>query len=157
MDEALEFGNRFGLVFVDLPVGVQWSLQRLEVVHRRMAELKASSQAGVVFGVLGLMGILGSELEKIAVSIFSSKATMVLTNVPGPQKQLYLAGTPVKNIMFWVPQSGGLGLGISIFSYAGAVRVGVAVDASLVPDPETLVSYVHKEMETLLMEADAAT
>lgn len=157
MDEALEFGNRFGLVFVDLPVGVQGPLDRLRVVQERMAELKASPQAGVVFGVLGLMGILGSELEKVAVSIFSSKATMVLTNVPGPQKQLYLAGTPVKNIMFWVPQSGGLGLGVSIFSYAGDVRVGVAVDASLVPDPETLVSYLHKEMETLLMEADTAS
>ncbi len=149
LDQELEFGNRFGLVFVDLPVGVHGSLERLRVVQERMAELKASAQAGVVFGVLGLMGILGSELEKVGVSIFSSKATMVLTNVPGPQKQLYLAGTPVKNMMFWVPQSGGLGLGISIFSYAGNVRVGVAVDASLIPDPDTITTYLRKEVDAL--------
>ncbi len=154
MDEALEFGNRFGLVFVDLPVGVHDTVKRLEMVQRRMAEIKASPEAGVVFGVLGLMGALGPELEKVAVSIFSSKATMVLTNVPGPQKQLYLAGAPVRNIMFWVPQSGGLGLGISIFSYDGNVRVGIAVDASLVPDPETVVHYLEKEMEALFSEAE---
>lgn len=155
LDQELEFGNRFGLVFVDLPVGVHGNLDRLKVVQRRMAELKASPQAGVVFGVLGLMGILGSELEKVGVSIFSSKATMVLTNVPGPQKQLYLAGTPVKNMMFWVPQSGGLGLGISIFSYAGNVRVGVAVDASLIPDPDTITTYLRKEVDALAREAAA--
>lgn len=154
LDEALEFGNRFGLVFVDLPVGTHDASERLRLVQRRMAEIKASPEAGVVFGVLGLMGALGPELEKVAVSIFSSKATMVLTNVPGPQKQLYLAGAPVRNIMFWVPQSGGLGLGISIFSYAGNVRVGVAVDASLIPDPDTITHYLEREMHSLLSEAE---
>ena len=41
--------------------------------------------------------------------------------------------------MFWVPQSGRLGLGISILSYNGEVMVGVASDAGLVPDPERIV------------------
>ncbi len=150
VDGPLEMGNRFGLVFLDLPVGVPGPMARLAEVHRRMGELKASPQAGVVFGVLGGMGLAGREIERIGVSIFASKATMVLTNVPGPRKRIYLAGAPVRSILFWVPQSGRLALGISIFSYAGTIRVGIAVDAGLVPDPETIVAYLHREVERLL-------
>jgi hypothetical protein len=63
-----------------------------------------------------------------------------MTNVPGPRQQLYIAGAPLRDVMFWVPQSGRLGLGVSIVSYNGEVLVGVATDAGLVPDPETIVS-----------------
>ena len=70
-------------------------------------------------------------------TVFATKATAVLTNVPGPPMPLFLAGSEIEDIMFWVPQSGRLGLGISILSYAGKVYVGVMTDAGLVPDPGT--------------------
>jgi hypothetical protein len=55
--------------------------------------------------------------------------------------------------MAWVPQSGGVGLGISIVSYAGQVRLGVLVDHELVPDPETIVAGFEAEVQTLLAAA----
>ena len=76
-------------------------------------------------------------LEDLVVNIFGAKATAVLTNVPGPAPTLYFAGSRIIDIMFWVPQSGRLGLGISILSYDGQVRMGVATDAGLVPDPDS--------------------
>jgi hypothetical protein len=48
--------------------------------------------------------------------------------------------------MFWVPQAGRMGLGISIFSYAGSVTIGVMADAGLVPDPNALVAEVDAEL-----------
>jgi hypothetical protein len=48
-----------------------------------------------------------------------------------------------------VPQSAGTGLGISIFSYAGSVRVGVAADLGLIPDPALLVEAYHAELAEL--------
>jgi diacylglycerol O-acyltransferase len=48
-----------------------------------------------------------------------------------------------------VPQSGRLGLGVSIISYAGQVRLGVATDLGLVPDPEAIVQGFHEEFELL--------
>jgi hypothetical protein len=51
--------------------------------------------------------------------------------------------------MFWVPQSGRLGLGISIISYAGGVMLGVATDARLVPDPERIVEAFKVEFEAV--------
>ena len=73
----------------------------------------------------------------------------MLTNVPGPRERLYLAGEPLRRAMFWVPQSGRLGLGVSILSYAGEVLVGVASDVGLVPDPQTIVEGFQVELEAL--------
>ncbi len=52
--------------------------------------------------------------------------------------------------MFWVPQSGRLGLGISILSYAGNIYVGIATDAGLVPDPDEIMLGFYAEYDGLL-------
>jgi hypothetical protein len=103
----------------------------------------------VAFGALTAIGFLPPPLQPLPVQFFGSKASLVLTNVPGPRERLYLAGEPLRRAMFWVPQSGRLGLGVSILSYAGEVMVGVASDAGLVPDPQTIVDGFHAELETL--------
>ena len=66
----------------------------------------------------------------------SSKATAIVTNVKGPQERLYLAGAPIEEIMAWIPRYGGIGVGISILSYAEKVRLGVISDEDILPDPE---------------------
>ena len=113
----------------------------------------AYSIAVVVFSILKLLGMSPLALQKLAVTIFGSKATAVMTNVPGPREVLHLAGKAIREIFFWVPQSGHLGLGISIFSYAGHVRMGLASDAGLVPDPEVIVRGFHEEFEELQARA----
>ena len=55
----------------------------------------------------------------------------MITNVPGPLAPLSLAGSTVRELLFWVPCTGRLPLGVSILSYAGKVRLGVAGDASV--------------------------
>jgi diacylglycerol O-acyltransferase len=149
-DQTHRLGNQFGLVFLGLPLGVEDPVQRLAEVKRRMDELKSSLQPVVAFGTLAAIGFLPSAMQPLPVQFFGSKASTVLTNVPGPRDPIYLAGEPVRRAMFWVPQSGRLGLGISILSYAGEVMVGVASDAGLVPDPQGIVDGFHAEVEALL-------
>jgi diacylglycerol O-acyltransferase len=148
-NEPLTLGNRFGLVFLSLPVGADDPIDRLYDLKQRMAALKDSPEALVAFGVLNALGLAPDQLQDLGVSLFGSKATAVMTNVPGPRQTVYLAGAPVREIMFWVPQSGRLGLGVSIFSYAGQVWLGVATDAALVSDPEVIVRGFHEEFELL--------
>ena len=88
-------------------------------------------------------------------SLFDSKGSLIITNVPGPQYPLYLAGMPVKLAMAWVPQSGRIAVGVSIFSYNGEVWVGIATDQSLVPDPETLLAFFDAEYREMLARAQA--
>src|SRR2546422_9006331 len=142
-------GNSFGLVFLTLPIGIADPVKRLRSIKKEMDELKQSPEALVGFAVLNVMGFTPVELEKAGLRFFGSKATAVLTNVPGPREPLYLAGRKLDRVMFWVPQSGHLGLGISILSYAGGVMLGVATDEGLVPDPERIVDGFEKEFRSL--------
>jgi WS/DGAT/MGAT family acyltransferase len=144
-----KLGNQFGLVFLSLPVGAKNALERLKELRRRSLALKRSAEPVVVYAILKMLGIVPLAVQKLVVAIFATKATTVMTNVPGPRETLYLAGKPIDEIFFWVPQSGRVGLGISIFSYAGHVRVGVGTDAGLVPDPEAVVAGFHEEYAEL--------
>jgi diacylglycerol O-acyltransferase len=138
-DDLEKLGNRFGLVLLSLPVGIKDPLRRLQVLKRRMDAIKESPEAVVAFGILNAIGMTPVQIERILTNFFGAKTTHVMTNVPGPREVLYLAGKPLRGIMFWVPQPAQLGMGISILSYAGDVVVGVATDAGLVPDPETII------------------
>jgi diacylglycerol O-acyltransferase / wax synthase len=149
-DGGAELGNQFGLVFLPLPIDVADGRRRVLEVKRRMDGLKASLQPAVAMGMLSLIGYVPSRVQPLAVQFFGSKASAVLTNVPGPREQLYLAGRPLARAMFWVPQSGRLGLGISILSYNGQVLLGVASDAGLVPDPERIVSEFEADLAELI-------
>lgn len=142
-------GNRFGLVFLSLPVGVREPTQRIRILKQRMDAIKGTPEAVVAFGILNAMGMTPTQIEDIVVRIFGAKATGVMTNVPGPRETLYLAGQPIRGIMFWVPQPGRLGLGVSIISYAGQVGLGVATDAGLVPDPEAIIAAFHAEFDQM--------
>ncbi|HEU4326403.1 MAG TPA: wax ester/triacylglycerol synthase family O-acyltransferase [Roseiflexaceae bacterium] len=145
MSGPIELGNRFGLVFLPLPVGIEDVFERLHELKRRMDAIKGSPEALVAFGILNAMGVATDGVQDLIVSIFGSKATGVMTNVPGPRETIYMAGAPIREIMFWVPQSGRLGLGVSILSYAGNVTLGIATDAGLAPDPETIIANFNAE------------
>jgi WS/DGAT/MGAT family acyltransferase len=149
IDAPLELGNRFGLIFPTLPVGGRDIHERFLEMRRNMNEIKNSPEAVVAYGVLNALGMTPMDIESVFLDFFGSKSSMVLTNVPGPQIQLYLAGSPVREIMAWVPQSGGLGMGISIISYNGGVMVGITTDAGLVPKPERIIDNLYVEYEAL--------
>lgn len=152
--EVGDLGNRFGLVFLALPVGLADRMERLAELKRRMDGLKRSSEAVLTYALLNVFGMASPEIEGLAVEIFGSKATAVMTNVPGPRETIYMAGKPLRSMMFWVPQSGKLGLGVSIISYAGQVRLGVATDAGLVPDPGSIIDAFEREMHVMIGERD---
>lgn len=154
VEEMAALGNQFGLVFLSLPVGIADPRERLAELGRRMGRLKRSFEPVVALKLLGLIGSLSPRLQEAAVRIFAAKGTLVLTNVPGPREPLYFAGHPIRSFLFWVP--GRQGLGISIASYGGQVRVGVATDDRLVPDPQAIVAGFHQEFNMMLRLAGTA-
>jgi WS/DGAT/MGAT family acyltransferase len=150
LEHAKNLGNHFGLVFLSLPLGVVNPLERLYAVNERMTELKESKQAAVTFGFLAALGIAPSAVQKPVLDILSQKATAVLTNVPGPQQPLYLAGAHIREQMFWVPQNGKIGIGISILSYDGKVYFGLIADRKLIHKPDTVIARFRPEFEKLM-------
>ena len=145
-----ELGNKFSLVFLALPVYLEDPVLRLKEVKRRMDKLKKSPDPYINFGLLSAIGYLPPSLAQKAAQLFGNKASGVMTNVPGPRQPLYFSGRKISNLMFWVPRSGAIGLGISILSYDGKVTVGIASDAGLMPDPEVLLEGFEDEFNHLL-------
>ncbi|MGH8251216.1 MAG: WS/DGAT/MGAT family O-acyltransferase [Steroidobacteraceae bacterium] len=148
---APTLGNRFGLVFLDLPVGIQNPLERLFAVHASMSALKSSYQPLLTLGLMAALGSLPGAVQSAAIDLLSTKATAVATNVPGPQQAMYLAGVRIARMIFWVPQSGDIGLGISILSYAGQVQFGLIADYRRVPDPGEVTAKFHQEFDKLVL------
>jgi WS/DGAT/MGAT family acyltransferase len=150
LEHARKLGNHFGLVFLDLPVGEGNPIRRLERITQCMQELKNSRQAIVAYGLLAALGMAPSQVQGLALDLFSRKASAVATNVPGPQQPLYLAGCELREMMFWVPQTGTIGVGISILSYNGRVHFGLIADAKLIPDPDAVIGRFGAEFDKLL-------
>jgi diacylglycerol O-acyltransferase len=143
-------GNRFGMVFVELPIGTQHPLERLCMVHDAMQKLKGSSQALATLGLLSVVGTLPAAVEATAISIFSAKASLVASNLPGPRESLLFAGAPICQLLFWVPQAGSIGTGVSMFTYRGQVQLGVMADRELIADPSDLIAEIGAEFERLV-------
>jgi diacylglycerol O-acyltransferase len=74
-----------------------------------------------------------------------------MTNVPGPGTKMTFLGSTVEETLFWVPQSGTVGLGVSILSYGGGVQFGVVSDSRLCPDPQNIIDRFAPEFGKLAL------
>lgn len=149
LDQAYKLGNQFGLAPLVLPIGLDNPVERILEVRRRMAGLKDSMQPLLAFGLLAVAGILIKPAQDALLNLFAKKATAVMTNVPGPREKLKICGSTIEESLFWVPQSGTVGLGVSILSYGGGVQFGIVSDAVLCPDPQQIIDRFEPEFAKL--------
>ena len=142
-------GNYFGTIFVPLPVDGSFALERLWRIKHETRRLKRTWQPVIAWGLSGLASLLPAPLRKPISELFFRKASAVVSNVPGTREPRYLAGHRVREQMFWVPQAGEIGLGVSIVSYAGNVQFGVVADEAVLADPDLFLDRCLDELEKL--------
>ena len=139
-------GNCFGTVFVPLPVDGESALERLFRIKHETRKLKKSWQPGIAWGLTACASLLPEAGRRPLADLFFCKASAVVSNVPGTSETRYLAGCAITEQMFWVPQAGDIGLGVSIVSYAGQVQFGVVADEAVMPDPQSFLSDCIAEL-----------
>jgi hypothetical protein len=140
--------------------GPWWQGERLAEVKRRMDAIKHSPEGTFSYGFLSAIGLTPRQLQNLIIGQYASRGTAVMTNVVGPPERIHFAGAPVRGIAVWAPCSGEVGISVSIFSYAGEVRLGLAVDAGLVPEPREIIDAFDaecQELSALAHPAAAAT
>lgn len=155
-DDAEMKGNRFSLVYLELPVGITDPRERLMRVKLEMDRIKRSTEPAVGWLLVQGLGFLPPQLELLASSFYAAKASVVLTNVIGPREPVFIAGSPIRQMTFWEPESGGLGVGLSIYSYAGQITVGAISDRSLVRDPRAITTGTTADFAELAHEVSRA-
>jgi diacylglycerol O-acyltransferase len=142
-------GNKFGLVFPVIPVRQMDRQARIRAVHRVMQHVKSSDQARVVFAWISSLGTTPGEVVRLAIDRYAGMSSLIITNVPGPKAHISIAGTEVTGLLFWVPTSGPVGVGLSLISYAGELLIGINVDAGLMPDVEHFRELLDDELAAL--------
>ena len=144
-------GNRFGLGTLSLPLHEGNPFARLFLVRSRMNDLKNSYQPLLTLGILAAVGLAPKVIQQQFLDTLAAKASTVMTNVPGPRQPLYLAGSRLDQCMFWVPQSGDIGIGVSILSYDDNVQFSLITDRHFIPDPETITLLFAAEVEKMML------
>jgi diacylglycerol O-acyltransferase len=152
LDEPMprSLGNRFGLVYPNIPVTEMEPDERIGLVHAEMQRIKLAKQAHVVFAWVSSVGLYPAPIENLLIDRYAGMSSVIVTNVPGPRHRISVAGAEMTGLLFWVPTSGPVGVGLSLISYAGELTIGIMVDASLVPDVEDLRRYLDEELATVL-------
>jgi diacylglycerol O-acyltransferase len=156
-DDTGMTGNQFSLIYLELPVGVANAWERLMRVKIEMDRIKASPEPAVGWLLIQSLGLLPAWLEHMMSGFYADKASMVLTNVMGPRQPIYSAGSRIRQMTFWEPESGGLGVGLSIFSYAGQLTVGAVSDRNLVADPSAITTGFVTAFSDLVRAAHVST
>ena len=147
-DDSL--GNRFGLFFIDLPVEEQTAQARWNMLEERMRAGNRLTEASFVLGILKVLGRGPARLERLMSNVFTRKTSVVISNVPGPRAPVYFGDKEIREVMFWAPHPGKLGLSLSILTYAGTVRMGARADVGTVDNPHRIVELFEAELSALL-------
>jgi WS/DGAT/MGAT family acyltransferase len=157
----LEGSNKVSAMFVQLPCHLDDPLERLRAIHEGTKGAKEEHQA------LGA-ATLQNWAEHASPSVFAAAArlytrmrlaerhrplaNLVISNVPGPDFPLYLAGGRMLGMFPLGPVMDGMGLNITIMSYRGVLYWGLAADARAVPGLWDLAAAIPAAL-TELMEA----
>ena len=150
-----KLGNHFVVVMLSMPLGLREPGELIGEIHRRTTRLKHSAEPMVAFGFQRAVAEAPSPIARRVTDFFAGKTIGQLTNVPGPRAALTMAGAPVRSILGWVPTSADQPLGVCLFSYNGALTVGVSTDARMIPDPDHFVDLVEHHLAELARIADS--
>jgi hypothetical protein len=144
--EELKMDNKFAAVLLSLPIHIRDPHARTHATKAQLDTLKRSIEPFTTYGVVRVMlRTLPASWSRGLIDFLGDKCTCVLSNVPGPQAPVYMAGHRMRAMLFWVPQRSKVGIGVSIFSYDGTLRLGVIADRALLPEPDRLVAAFEEE------------
>ncbi|RIL04653.1 MAG: wax ester/triacylglycerol synthase family O-acyltransferase [Proteobacteria bacterium] len=154
-DESGALGNRVSAWIVPLPLGEDEPRERLAAIAARTEELKESRSATSAQMLTQVAEWTPSQL----LALGARNATrllpfnLVVTNVPGPQLPMYMAGARMTESYPHVPLADNLGLGIALLSYDGRIHWGFNADYDLVPDLDEFVQDTRDALAELLRAA----
>jgi WS/DGAT/MGAT family acyltransferase len=149
--EGEQLGNRVSSLFVELPVGDPDPMSRYTQIREGTAAIKASSQPLGADTLLALSELAPPVLHStLARNLFGKRLfNLTITNVPGPQGQMTVFGSPLESVWPLVPIASDHAVGLAIVSYAGRLMYGICADRDAMPDVDVLASGIAAGLASL--------
>jgi diacylglycerol O-acyltransferase / wax synthase len=150
-DERQDLGNRISFAFVELPVSVRSSAERLRLIGAATSSFKQSGRPAGTGALLGALGLLPDPLKDRAARLASSARLFNLTvsNIPGPRFPLYMLGAELEEAYPVVPLGGEHALSIGMFSYRDDLFFGLYADPETLPEVNRLPALLNAEVLAL--------
>jgi WS/DGAT/MGAT family acyltransferase len=139
------FGNQVSSWIVPLPIGEADPLAQLDAIHRTTRRMKDSGQADAVAMMTSLRDYFAFDIQRLQRGTVNG----FITNVPGPQLPLYMAGAKLIALYAQAPLIENLGLVVGATSYDGKLFFGLNADSDRVPDLDELTDFLRASAHRL--------
>jgi diacylglycerol O-acyltransferase / wax synthase len=158
-------GNLVSAMLVPLATDQAGAATRLLHIRAAARGSKVAHQAVGARTLLDSADLLPFALSGLAAQLYSRLQlarhhrplfNLVITNVPGPTQPLQVAGAPLLAHVGAAPLFDGLGLILTVMSYAGAMTIGVTADQQVVSDASELAARLEDSLAELERAAAAA-
>jgi WS/DGAT/MGAT family acyltransferase len=152
------FGNRILLMTAPLYTDVNDPVERLRLTHDALMEMKERHRA-LPADLLQdanqfIPPALFSRAARLTFTLSASKRShpawnLVVSNVPGPQFPLYMAGARLEAQYPISVVTDGMGLNITVMSYCGQLHFGIVADREQMPDVWSLIDWLCDAVDAL--------
>lgn len=151
-------GNHISAMLVSLATDIDNELDRLKTINKSTIGSKVHQKA---VKAEKLMDYIPSQLEAMAARFYTRMKigelhkpifNLVITNVPGPSKHMYMNGSRMLRNLAVAPLVDGLGLIITVFSYAGTVSIGLTSCKEIMPDIRHFAELFLESLSNLEQE-----
>jgi hypothetical protein len=157
-DDQGTAGNQISVMLAELPTHLADPADRLEFMVASMAQAKRQFKTIPATILQDVSAVLPTALNGLAARALFKLVTvpglpfnLFVSNVPGPQRPLYVAGARVTGL-YPVSAVSNLtgGLNITLFSYDGSLDFGLIACRELVPDVWNLIGYLRDALDELV-------
>lgn len=159
MPQDVELGNLVHPMVGSIATDIEDPVARLAAIHRGMKSAKDLAEDLTKKQPVGLTDIAPPMLFGVLLRAYQAanleqrlplNTNLIISNVPGPSSQLFLAGARIEHIVPVGPLAVGMGMNVTAFSYGDFVDVGVQVDPELVDSVWELTCHAAEELNRLV-------
>jgi len=156
LDDDGGSGNKFGLALCPLGTDIADPADRLKFIHLAMKNIKKQVSINGSDAMLAVMGPAIGSTVVLPLLPFSSllppSCNMAISNVPGPREEMFYNGAHLDEIYPVSSVYDGMGLNVTVCTYAGKLGIGYVTDADVMPRIAELLPLT----ETALAELETA-